>query len=199
MIHDGARLIENRIPAFPCSITEFDVFPVERREQRFETSNVEKLLPIKHRGAAAGKHRVKRVAMIEIRSHGNVALVNPNEPTRKASDFSSPAFVSGVQIKHAAVRGEYRPVFEVLDQRRDRIERRLRIIVDEKHKRVTRRCKTEIASFAESSIHFAAHKFEIEAARIHSATVVDEPFCAQPFDSLIATAVVNDNDLGQAL
>ena len=38
MINDGARLIENRIPAFPCSITEFDVFPVERREQRFEAA-----------------------------------------------------------------------------------------------------------------------------------------------------------------
>jgi hypothetical protein len=137
--------------------------------------------------------------MIETRRGGNVALMNSNEPARKASDFSSPAFVSGVQIKHAAVRGEYHLVFEVLDQRPDRVKRRLRIIVDEKHKRVTRRSKTEIARFAESSIRCADHEFEIQAGRIFSGRLVNETFRAKPFDGFIATPNVNDDDLGRTL
>src|SRR6185369_4831512 len=137
--------------------------------------------------------------MIETRSDGNVTLVDPYEAERKTSDFSSPAFVSGAQIKHAAMRGKHHLVFEVLDQRRDRIERRLCIIVDEKHKRVTRRSKTEIARFAESSIVFGAHESEIQPDRIRSACLLNESLRAQPFDGLIATAVVNNDDLGRAL
>src|SRR6185295_2091682 len=137
--------------------------------------------------------------MIETRRDRNVALVNPNEPARKASDFPGPAFVSGVQIKHAAVRGEYRLIFKVLDQRPDRIKRRLRIIVDEKHKRMARRSKTEIARFAESSIRCAAHEFKTQPGRIFSGRLVNESFRAKPFDGLIATSIINNDDLGRAL
>src|SRR5882672_3401444 len=79
----GSRLVENSEPALPRPIAQFDVLPVEGREQGFEPAYLLELQTIEHCRTTPRKHRIERSGPAV--TGRDIALMNTNKASRKAA------------------------------------------------------------------------------------------------------------------
>jgi len=203
----GSRLVDNSEAALPRAITQLDVLPVEGGEQGIEPPHLAELLPVEHCGTAACEDREERLGPGG--RFPSIALMNPNESARKATDLSGAALFTAGRIKNAAVCGKDRWVIEVFNQRRDCVIADFHIIVDQEDQRLSCRCEAAVTRLSESPVHVISNELERDltlrsgARRLSTRSFrllkvatrrLSEAVLDQPVRSVVGAAVVHDED-----